>query len=181
MRASIGIAVLIAGAAVGYVTGQQALGRAGQVAVSGSKWIQEVVNPKDTYALYAVGHFRSSGLLPPSRASLFYTREVDEEGNSLRDSCTYQLSGHEPAARWWSISVAPSGQSSATNSFTARDAILTSDDEFSLAISKRAVPGNWLQAGELGTMRLMLVLNEPYPAGKAPAPTLPILKRIVCE
>ena len=181
MRTSIGAAVLIAGAAAGYVTGQQALGRAGQVAVSGTPWVQELVNPKDTYALYAVGHFRSSGLLPPNRASLLYTREVDEEGNSLRGSCTYQLSGHEPAARWWSISVAPAGQSSATNSLTARDAVLTNDGDFSLAISKHAAPGNWLQTGELSAMRVMLVLNEPYPAGKTAAPALPALKRIVCE
>ncbi len=182
MRVSVGSAVLVAGVVAGYVTGLQSLGRAGQQPVAGgSKWTQELVNPKDTYALYAVGHFRSNGLLPPSRAAHYYERETDDDGGGLRGSCTYQLSGHEPAARWWSISVAPAGQSSPSASFTARDAVMTSDDELSVAISRRAAPGNWLQVPDSGNLRVMLVLNEPYAVGKTPAPPLPSLKKVSCE
>ena len=181
MRASIGNAVLLVGAIAGYITGQQALGRSGQVPVPDSKWVQESLNPKDAYALYAVGHFRSAGQLPPSRATLLYTREVDEEGTSLRSSCSYQMSGHEPEARWWSVNVAPAGGSSVAASFTARDVIMNSDSEFSLAISKHASTGNWLQPNELGIMRVILILNEPYTLGKTLAAGLPTLKRVNCE
>ena len=181
MRSSIGSAVLLAGAVAGYITGQQSLGRAGQVPVPDSKWVQDILNPKDSYALYAAGHFRSAGLLPPGRATLLYTREVDEDGSSLRSSCSYQLTGHEPAARWWSVNVAPAGASSITASFTARDSVLNSDDEFSLAISKHASPGNWLQPSELGAMRIILILNEPYSSAITPSAALPALKRLGCE
>ena len=181
MRTSIGSAVLLAGAVAGYITGQQSLDRAGQAAVPDSKWIQELLNPKDTYALYAAGHFRSRGLLPPSRATRLYAREVDDEGNSLRSSCSYQVSGHEPEARWWSINVAPVGGASIASSFTARDVVLTGDDEFSLAISKHASPGNWLQPTELGAMQVILILNEPYPPTKNVGVALPALKRLACE
>ncbi len=181
MRSSIGSAVLLAGAVAGYVTGQQSLGRAGQVSVSGSKWTQEVLDPKSSRALYAAGHFRSAGLLPPTRSTRLYTRQVDEEGNSLRSSCSYQLSGHEPDARWWSVNVAPAGSSAAAASFTARDAVLTGDGEFSLAISKWASPGNWLQLEELGAMQVILIMNESYPISKTASAALPTLKRLVCE
>lgn len=181
MRSSIGSAVLLVGAVAGYITGQQALGRAGQVPVPDSKWVQDILNPKDTYALYAAGHFRSTGLLPPSRATLLYTREVDEDGTSLRSSCSYQLSSHEPEARWWSVNVAPAGGAPVVASFTARDAILTNDSDFSLTISKHASPGNWLQPNEFGAMRVILILNEPYTSVKAPGVALPVLKRLGCE
>ncbi len=181
MRSSVGSAVLLVGVVAGYITGQQALGRAGQVPVPNSKWVQDILNPKDTYALYAAGHFRSAGQLPPNRATLLYTREVDEEGTGLRSSCSYQLSGHEPDARWWSVNVAPAGGSSVAASFTARDVIMNSDSEFSLAISKHASTGNWLQPSEFGAMRVILILNEPYVTGKTHGAALPTLKRVGCE
>ena len=181
MKSSIGSGVLLVGAVAGYITGQQALGRAGQVPVSDSKWVQDILNPKDTYAIYAVGHFRGSGQLPPSRATVVYSREVDEDGTSLRSSCSYQLSGHEPEARWWSVNVAPAGGSSVAASITARDVILNSDREFTLAISKHASTGNWLQPGEFGAMRVILILNEPYMTGKTHGAALPALKRVGCE
>ena len=181
MKSSIGSAVLLAGAVAGYVTGQQSLGRAGEVAVADSKWVREILSPKDTYALYAAAHFRSMGQLPPSRATQLYKRQEDDEGNGLRSSCSYQLSGHEPEARWWSVNVAPAGGASAVASLTARDVVLTNDGEFSLAISKRAATGNWLQTSEIGNMRIILILNEPYPTGKAKGAELPTLKRLACE
>ncbi len=165
---------------MGYITGQQALGRAGQVLVPEGKWVQYISSPKDTYALYATGHFRSAGLLPPGRATKLYGREVDDEGNSLRSSCNYQLSGHEPGARWWSINVAPADELSVAASFTARDAILTSDGDFSLAISKHASPGNWLQPTDFGAMRVIMIMNEPYASAKTNS-ALPALKKLACE
>ena len=181
MRSSIGSAVLLIGAVAGYITGQQALGRAGQLAVPNSKWVQNILNPKDTYKIYAAGHFRSAGELPPSRATLLYTREVDDDGISLRSSCSYQLSGHEPSARWWSVNVAPAGGFSVAASLTARDFVLNSDNEFSLAISKHASTGNWLQPSEFGAMRVILILNEPYVTGKTLGAALPTLKKVNCE
>lgn len=181
MKSSIGSAVLLVGAVAGYITGQQSLGRAGQVAVADSKWVQEVLSPKDTYALYAAGRFRSMGQLPPSRATQLFMRVDDDEGNVLRSSCSYQFSGHEPEARWWSVNVAPAAGAAAVASLTARDVVLTSDREFSLSISKHASPGNWLQTGEIGNMRIILILNEPYPTGKGIGAELPTLKRLACE
>jgi hypothetical protein len=179
MKLSLGSAILLVGAVIGYLTGINALGRAGQASVDG-KWVQGLVNAKDAYALYAIGHFRQEGSLPPSHAVLYFTRLVDDEGNGLRSGCVYKLSGPQPPARWWSISAsAPGGGPHAT--FAARDAVLTADDQFSLAISRRAAPGNWLAIDDVGNLQIALVMNEPYPLAKSAKLVLPNVKRMGCE
>ncbi len=182
MRISFGSALLLVGAVAGYVTGLQALGEASRVSAAGnSGWTQERINPKDSYAIYAVGHFLSNGLLPPERGMSYYTRNTDEDSNGLRSSCTYQLSGSEPRARWWSVRAAPAGNPGAAVTFSARDAILSGDDGFTLSISHRTQPGNWLAVPDFGAMQVFLVLNESYPLAKDETLKLPVLRRIACE
>ncbi|MDE2383055.1 MAG: DUF1214 domain-containing protein [Alphaproteobacteria bacterium] len=179
MKISLGSAFLLGGAVVGYLTGVNALSRSGQVAADG-KWMQGRVDPKNPNALYALGHFRQDGLLPPANGALFYTRLVDDDGNSLRSSCSYQLSGPQPAARWWSVSAGDVAGGKAA-SFSARDAVLTSDDQLNLALTRRAAPGNWLALPDVGTLRVALVIDEPYPTPKGGAVPLPSIKKLGCE
>ncbi len=179
MKFPLGPASLLVGAVVGYLTGVNALGRAGQTSVDG-KWMQGVVNAKDASALYAIGHFRQEGRLPPSHTALYFTRTVDDDGGALRSGCTYELNGPQPAARWWSITIEPPGGGVKTT-FTARDAVLSGDDQFTLALSRRASPGNWLAVPDIGTLQVALVLNEPYPLTKASTLVLPGIKRLGCE
>ena len=179
MKFPLGSVVLLIGVVSGYATGISALGRAGQVSIDG-KWMQGVVNAKDPSALYAIGHFRQEGRLPPNHAALYFTRAVDDEGNALRSGCSYQLSGPQPSARWWSVSVEPPGGFAAA-SFTARDAVMSGDDQFSLALSKRALPGNWLAVPDIGSIQIALVMNEPYPLSKGAKLVLPTIKRLGCD
>ncbi|MBG1232250.1 DUF1214 domain-containing protein [Aestuariivirga litoralis] len=182
MRISFGPAVLVAGAVAGYVAGVQALGKAGQYSVGeGGHWKQETTNPKDVYLIYALGHFRSLGLLPPGHDTAYYTRDLDEDGNALRSTCSYILSGQEPAARWWSVNAMPEGTPQKAISLTAADAVLTGDKELKLAISRHMQPGNLLQVEDFGPMRVTLVLNAPYPPKKDEALKLPSLKKVTCE
>ena len=180
MKIPLGSATLLVGAVIGYLTGVNSLGQAGQ-AVAGGHWTSWVINAKSNFALYSIGHFRQQGALPPSQATKFYTRLVDDDGASLRGACSYELSGMEPAARWWSISAGAPNSSTFDATFTARDAVLTGDGQLNLAISRRASPGNWLALKDRGALLLTLVLNEPYPAGKESKFELPALKRLGCE
>ena len=182
MKFYFGSAIVLAGAVAGYVTGQQALSRAGITSVEGdSHWVQAQVNNKDPYAIYAVGHFRAEGQLPPSRASLYFSRDTDDEGNSLRSSCSYEFNGTAPLARWWAFTVLPQVGSNGASTFSARDAVLSSDDGLKLAVSKHAMPGNWLALSEIGNMRVTLVLHEAYTLAKGTKLALPTLKRVTCE
>jgi len=46
------------------------------------------------------------GLLALSaREALYFTLAEDEIGRPLDESCIYELSGRDPAARWWSVTL----------------------------------------------------------------------------
>ena len=180
MKIPLGSAALLVGAVIGYLTGVNSLGQAGQI-VAGGHWMSWAINAKSSFALYSIGHFRQQGALPPAQATKFYTRLVDDDGANLRGACSYQLSGAEPAARWWSISAGPPDSGGFDTTVTARDAVLTGDGQLNLAISRRASPGNWLALKDYGALRLTLVLNEPYPPSKDSKFELPALKRLGCE
>ena len=182
MRISFGPAVLVAGAVAGYVAGVQSLGRAGQHSVGdGGLWAQETTDPKDPWLVYALGHFRSLGLLPPGRETAYYVRDADDDGSALRSSCTYFLSGPEPQARWWSVNAMSGSNPQNRISLTAGDAMLTGEKELKVTISRRMQPGNILLVPDLGAMRVTLVLNAPYPPAKDSKFTLPSLKKGTCE
>lgn len=181
MRISFGPAVLVAGAVAGYVAGVQALSHAGQYTVDTGPWKREITDPKDPWLVYALGHFRSLGLLPPGRETAYYVRDADDDGQVLRSGCTYLLSGQEPAARWWSVNALSQSAPGERISLTAGDAVLTGQKELKVTISKRMQPGNLLQVPDFGTMRVTLVMNAPYPPDKNSKFALPSLKKGACE
>jgi hypothetical protein len=181
MRFATGSAILVLGAVAGYISAQQALGRAGLQSVPDEpNWQQVVVSPKDPYAVYAIGHFQVDGFLPPPTSAHVYVRKVDDDGNSLRSECAYNLVGAAPQSRWWIVKVGNS--SDAGNTLSARDAILSGTDQLQIGIAKHAMPGNWLVMPPLSGVQLSLVMNEPYPLAKNAKPMpLPALKKMECE
>jgi hypothetical protein len=182
MRLSFGAAFLVAGIAAGYITGLQALVRAGTVAVpDNSKWQQELVNPKDPYAIYAVGHFKAQGALPPPHDSQLFSRDIDEDGKSLRGECTYLLSGTAPAARWWAASVAPAGAMADAVSTNAADVIITGDERLNITLSHRTAAGNWLAMPDAANVKVTLALHEPYDQNIKGSASLPVLTKVNCE
>ena len=181
-KSHIGPAIILAGAVFGYITALQALGHAGTGPAPGNRdWTQGIVNDKDAYTVYALAHFRNDGFLPPPRSSFYFTRFKDDAGDNLRGNCTYELSGNEPQARWWSVSAGAVGAPTSANAFTAGDAVLQSDGTFVLALSHKPVPGNWLVTPDVGTMQVSIVLNEPNTQAKGFKLALPRLKRLGCE
>ena len=182
MRFSIGATFIVAGIAAGYITGLQALSRSGTVtAPDGSKWFQEVVNPKDPYSIYSVGHFRADGMLPPPHSAQLFSRLQDDDGKNLRGDCSYHLSGAALPARWWAISASPAGSPSQAISSNAGEIILTGDDRFELTLSRRAAAGNWLALPESANLKLMLTLQEAYDKDKRGPVSLPTLVKVACE
>jgi len=181
MRFSTGTAFLISGALAGYVSAQQSLGRAGLVPVANElRWQQARVNPKDPYTVYAIGHFSADGFLPPPATSLFYLRNTDEDGNTLRAECAYTFAGAAPQSRWWSVRIGNSLD--AVTTLTAGDAILSGDDQLKIGIARRPTPGNWLAMPQVSNLQVTLVMNEPYPLAKnAKTTPLPTVQKVECE
>ena len=182
MRLSFGAAFLVAGIAAGYITGLEALSRAGTVPVADDgKWRQELVNPKDPYAIYAVGHFTAQGALPPPHDSQLFSRDTDEDGKPLRGDCIYLLSGTTPAARWWAVSVVPSGAMADAISTSAADVIITGEERLNITLSHRLAPGNWLAMPDAANVNVTLALHEPYDKSKKGSANLPTLTKVSCE
>ena len=182
MRLSFGAAFLVAGIAAGYIVGLQALLRAGTVPVSNSsKWLQELVDPKDPYAIYALGHFKAQGTLPPPHDSQLFSRDTDEDGKALRGDCIYLLSGAAPPARWWAVSVAPVGAMADAVSTNAADVIITGDEHLNLTLSHRIASGNWLAMPDAANVKVTLALHEPYDKNIKSRASLPTLTKVSCE
>ncbi len=181
MGISLGSTLLVLGVVVGYISAQQSLDRAGLKPVAGEpQWQQAVASPKDPYVIYSIGHFIADGFLPPPTSAQVYVRKVDDDGNSLRNDCTYSLLGAAPQARWWALKIGSAAPNLAM--LSARDAILSGTDQLEIGIAKHQTPGNWLAMPQAGAIELSLVMNEPYALAKNAKPLpLPALKKIECE
>lgn len=181
MRLPIGAAFMSVGIVAGWLTGLQALGRSGVQAVpEAGRWQQEVADPKSSSAIYAIGHYRYDGSLPPLRDMAVFIRSTDDDGNQMRTSCSYALDGPEPAARWWSLTAAPLA-GGRPYSLTAAEAVISGDGRLVVAIAPHMMPGNRITVPEFGAMSVKLTMNEPYDKSPGSKPKLPAIKRVACE
>lgn len=99
----------------------------------------------------------------------------DENGLPFDSDCTYRLSGKIPRGRLWTLASEPekdflaSGsdpQSQSSRYITSADTIWSENEELSIAISRAAQPGNWLQVGGSGTFSLVLrIYDTPLTSG----------------
>jgi len=182
MRFSIGAAFLVAGIAGGYITAMQALSHAGtSPAADGSNWLQETVNPKDPYNIYAIGHFKSEGTLSPPRGAQLYSRLSDDDGKALRGDCSYRLSGPAIPARWWAVNAVAVGGAEQVASSSAADTLITGDGRLDISLSRRAAPGNWLVIPNATNLKVTLTIYEATDKDKKGAVSLPTLSKVSCE
>jgi len=182
MRSSIGAAFLVAGIAGGYISAMQALSRAGTLpAADGSKWVQEMVNPKDAYSIYALGHFKSEGTLSPPRGAQLYSRLTDDDGKALRGDCSYRLTGPAIAARWWALNAVAIGAPNQVASSSAADTLITGDDRLDIGLSRHAMPGNWLIVPDATNLKVTLSIFEASDKAKNGTVNLPTLSKVSCE
>lgn len=128
------------------------------------------------------------GLLALSaREALYFSLAEDQDGRALDESCVYELSGREPGARWWSVTLY------ADDGFLVQN----SDHAHSIDASRvRAAPsGVWLARvapvrGDAAywlssraarrDFSLMLRVYNPDRDFRASAETLPVLTRLSC-
>lgn len=128
------------------------------------------------------------GLLALSASeALYFNLAEDQDGRPLSESCIYELSGREPAARWWSVTL------------YADDAFLAQNNDHAHSIDAsyvrpgadgvwraRVAPvrGNalyWLSSRAAGRdFSLTLRVYNPLTDFRASAETLPVLTRLSC-
>lgn len=129
-----------------------------------------------------------TGLLAlSSREAVYFNRDRDENGHPLDEACIYELSGHQPDARWWSVTLyAPDNYLAQNNDHAASiDAsrIDTSGDGlWSARVSQvRGEALNWLSSrGARRGFSLTLRLYNTGRDFRPSADNLPTLRTVSC-
>lgn len=127
------------------------------------------------------------GLLALNRQeTIYYSTSVDSDGGALSGACTYQLTGRDPPARWWSITAYGSDDFLIPNaanrySVSVNTVARRADGSFTLILSKANGGVNWIPVGE-DRFSLSLRLYNPGKAVTAdPAHVpLPTITRGTC-
>ena len=122
-----------------------------------------------------------------ARETVYYTATHDSEGQRLDGRCVYQISGHDPDARWWSITAYGPDEflipNSANRYSVSKTTVLHGADGAFLVQVGGADDGanNWIPLGP-GRFSLSLRLYNPGPrvAFDPANVVLPTLKKVRC-
>jgi len=138
------------------------------------------------------------GLLALAKSeAVYFTRAVDDDGQPLREACTYRLTTGAMPAGWWSItlynaqSMLPGNTDAALSINAMQDSVARIGDEIigrgvtaTIAPRRPADRGLWISSRHAGRFDLTLRLYMPEQAlFTDPGSTLdpPRLERLACE
>lgn len=119
--------------------------------------------------------------------TMTYIAAYDSAGQKLDGNCNYRIQGHEPNARWWSLTVydsegylMPNTRKSWT--ITGNDVQLKHDSSFVIHAAPRRAPENWLPVSRGQHFVLALRLYHPGPGVVLDPETalVPSIQRMVC-
>jgi hypothetical protein len=111
---------------------------------------------------YARADIARTGTLPVALGDgvAFYAR-ADDLGRPLDGRCDVELTGITPPARFWTLTLYDRDGRLVINAvnrhgFTSHEVIRRNDGQFTIHVSPRARPGNWLPTGGIGRYELVL-------------------------
>jgi hypothetical protein len=119
--------------------------------------------------------------------TIYYTATTDGAGGMLDGACSYHLTGHDPDARWWSITAYGADDylipGTDGHYSVSKNSILRKDDgSFAATVSQAPAGANWI-AVRPGRFSLTLRLYNPgarVTADREHA-MLPTLTKIGCR
>ncbi|MGH1418202.1 MAG: DUF1214 domain-containing protein [Hyphomicrobiaceae bacterium] len=143
---------------------------------------------------YTRAHFARLGTLALSTetATTFLAR-TDTTGDHFDASCVYEISGQNPPAQWWSLTLFDQQGRLIANaadrySFTADTVALSPDGTLKISMARDAHEGNWLPFGNANNFALVMHLLEPGVSlldeegeEEDEALTLPEIKKVSCR
>lgn len=113
--------------------------------------------------------------------TIYFTATDDDAGTPLDGRCEYAVAGHDPDARWWSITAYGADDFLIPNpakrySVSKETVVRAADGSFTVQVGGAAKPANWIALAP-GRISLTLRLYNPGPAaaldpGSTPLPTL---------
>jgi hypothetical protein len=111
---------------------------------------------------YAHADIARMGTLPIALGDgVAFFANADDDGRRLNGWCDIELSGVTPPARFWTLTLYDRDGRLVANAlerhgFTSQEIVRRNDGSFTIAISARARPGNWLPTGGIGSYELVL-------------------------
>jgi len=128
------------------------------------------------------------GLLALAKSeAVYFTRATDEDGEPLREACTYRLSGGAMPAGWWSVTLYDGASMLPANSDGALsiDASRAGAGAWEAVIAAQRPEGadHWISSRNAATFDLTLRLYMPEPAViETPTTALvpPRIERMTC-
>jgi hypothetical protein len=106
------------------------------------------------------------GLLALNRSeTIYYTAVIDSAGARLTSDCDYTIAGHDPDARWWSITASAADDFLIPNSanrysISKNDVVRDKGGAFTADVSATSQDQNWI-AVKGGPFSLTLRLYNP--------------------
>lgn len=182
------LAVLLAGSALGVLAGWLLMFQLGPGWASDGPWRTDLLTGGAQSDPYRRAFAAAHGLFVLTRSeSVYYTTATDSDGQRLDGRCRYAITGHDPDARWWSITAYgadddlipnPAHRHAVANAAVARDP----SGAFTLQVGGETGGKDWLPAGG-GRFSLTLRLYNPGPAVTLdPAhAVLPVVRREACS
>lgn len=122
-----------------------------------------------------------SGLLALNKSqAIYFTRKTDDDGQPLREECSYEVTGEMLPGRWWSVTVYAADNFLPLNdddalSFDATEVKDDGDGRWSAALSpKRPDVGAWASTRNAGRFDITLRIYQPERRAQADFNTIPM-------
>ena len=111
---------------------------------------------------YARAEIARSGTLPVALGDgIAFSAAADDQGRGFDGRCDVELTGITPPARFWTLTLYDREDRLVANAisrygFTSHEIVRRHDGYFTISVSPRARPGNWLPTGGVSAYQLVL-------------------------
>lgn len=178
--------VLGAGSAILFI---RAGGLGGGIAVG--PWQTDLTIGSTQADPYTRARVAVAGLLALNRGeTIYFTAGRDDAGDRLRISCTYKITGSDPPARWWSITLYGEDHYLVPNpqnrySVGGKTVMRNEDGSFIISVGPQETDGNWIpvgdgQNGDTFTLTLRLYNPDEKAARNPGGIALPQIAKEAC-
>jgi hypothetical protein len=144
-------AALVVGIALGlFATWATVIYGAGPNALSDGPWQTSLATGSAKSGPYTRAKVAMHGLLALNRSeTIYYTAYTDSSGAPLDGACAYDVVGHDPDARWWSITAYGTDDFLIPNpvdrySISKNSVLRAADGTFSATVGSAAHVQNWI-------------------------------------
>ncbi len=162
------LSMVVAGIAAGAVAFGFMMERAiTATGIQNGPWVTNTAyGDKDAPALLKAGVAKRGLFALKSSETVYYTAYTDSDGQALKDSCTYRVTGQAPATRWWSFTLYGGDNFLLDNEADIYSVFMdpvSRDVDFTISPDAPSGGGDWLQSKGGGKISVTLRLYNPEP------------------